>query len=111
MSRAAAVPSVPAAAATATVKSEEDVVVLTLDPVKTKHRAMWALGAYDRVATEVVGALGPILVQAAGVHPGERVLDVAAGSGNASLPAARAGAEVIATDLTPELVEIGRQRF
>jgi SAM-dependent methyltransferase len=85
-------------------------VVLTLDPVKTKHRAMWALGDYDRVATEVVAGLGPVLVEAAGVRRGERVLDVAAGSGNASLPAARTGAEVIATDLTPELVEIGRQR-
>jgi ubiquinone/menaquinone biosynthesis C-methylase UbiE len=58
----------------------------------------------------VVGGLGPVLVEAAGVRRGERVLDVAAGSGNASLPAARTGAEVIATDLTPELVEIGRQR-
>jgi SAM-dependent methyltransferase len=96
--------------ATATAEHEEDVVVLTLDPVKTKHRAMWALGDYDRVATEVVGGLGPVLVEAAGVRRGERVLDVAAGSGNASLPAARTGAEVIATDLTPELVEIGRQR-
>ena len=85
-------------------------MVLTLDPVKTKHRAMWALGDYDRVATEVVGGLGPVLVEAAGVRAGERVLDVAAGSGNASLPAARTGAEVIATDLTPELLEVGRQR-
>jgi SAM-dependent methyltransferase len=97
-------------AAPATAEPKEDTVVLTLDPVKTKHRAMWALGAYDRVATEVVADLGPVLVEAAGVRRGERVLDVAAGTGNASLPAARTGAEVIATDLTPELVEIGRQR-
>ncbi len=79
-------------------------------PIKAKHRAMWALGDYDRIATEVVGGLGAGLVEAAGVQPGERVLDVAAGSGNASLPAARAGARVVATDLTPELLEIGRQR-
>jgi|tagenome__1003787_1003787.scaffolds.fasta_scaffold20870518_2 SAM-dependent methyltransferase len=105
-----AVPSVPPAAAPVTAEHEEDDVVLTLDPVKTKHRAMWALGDYDAVATEVVGGLGPVLVEAARVRAGERVLDVAAGSGNASLPAARIGAEVIATDLTPELVEIGRQR-
>lgn len=81
-----------------------------LDPIKAKHRAMWALGDYDRVATEVVAGLGPVLVEAAGVRSGLRVLDVAAGSGNASLPAAATGAEVIATDLTPELLETGRQR-
>lgn len=82
----------------------------TLDPIKAKHRAMWALGDYDRVATEVVAPLGRVLVTAAGIEPGDQVLDVAAGSGNASLPAAVAGGRVTATDLTPELIEIGRQR-
>jgi SAM-dependent methyltransferase len=83
---------------------------ITLDPIKTKHRAMWALGDYGRVAAEVVPAIGSRLVDAAGVRAGQRVLDVAAGSGNASLPAARTGADVTATDLTPELIETGRQR-
>ena len=83
---------------------------IALDPVKTKHRAMWALGNYDNVASEVVHGVGPRIVEAAGITRGQRVLDVAAGSGNASLPAARTGAEVIATDLTPELLETGRQR-
>ncbi len=87
-----------------------DQVSTVLDPIKAKHRALWALGDYDRVATEVVAGLGEALVAAAGVQPGERVLDVAAGSGNASLPAAAAGGSVVATDLTPELVQIGRQR-
>jgi SAM-dependent methyltransferase len=86
------------------------VAPLQLDPVKAKHRAMWALGDYDRVATEVVGGLGPALIAAAGIRPGDEVLDVAAGSGNASLPAAAAGARVTATDLTPELLHIGRER-
>lgn len=81
-----------------------------VDPIKAKHRAMWALGNYDRVATEVVPALGATLVSGAAIKPGERVLDVAAGSGNASIPAAQAGARVTATDLTPELVQIGRDR-
>jgi SAM-dependent methyltransferase len=81
-----------------------------LDPIKAKHRALWALGDYDRVATEVVAELGGVLVAAAGVQADELVLDVAAGSGNASLPAAAAGGRVVATDLTPELVQIGRQR-
>jgi ubiquinone/menaquinone biosynthesis C-methylase UbiE len=77
--------------------------------LKAKHRAMWALGDYPAVARDIVGDLGPILVQASGVGPGERVLDVAAGSGNASIPAAAAGASVIASDLTPELFETGRK--
>lgn len=83
---------------------------VTLDPIKLKHRALWALGDYDRVATQVVAGLGPVLVAAARVAPGDRVLDVAAGSGNATLPAAEAGATVTALDLTPELVTIGRER-
>jgi SAM-dependent methyltransferase len=78
--------------------------------LKAKHRTMWALGNYDAVATEVIADLGPILVEAAGIGPGDRVLDVAAGSGNVAVPAARAGAEVVASDLTPELLEVGRRR-
>jgi SAM-dependent methyltransferase len=77
--------------------------------LKTKHRAMWAMGNYPTVVTDVVAPLGPILVDAAGIKPGDVVLDVAAGSGNAAIPAARAGARVIASDLTPELLEIGKK--
>jgi ubiquinone/menaquinone biosynthesis C-methylase UbiE len=78
--------------------------------LKAKHRAMWALGNYDVVSTDVVAPLGPAIVEALGIRSGERVLDIGAGSGNASLPAARTGAQVVATDLTPELLEIGRLR-
>ena len=77
--------------------------------LKTKHRAMWASGNYPAVVTDAVGPLGPILVDAAGIKAGDLVLDVAAGSGNAAIPAARAGARVIASDLTPELLEIGKK--
>ena len=77
--------------------------------LKAKHRAMWALGDYPSVATEIIPALGPILVDACGVRRGDRVLDVAAGSGNAAIPAALAGASVVACDLTPELFESGRR--
>ena len=76
--------------------------------LKAKHRAMWALGDYPAVATEVIPELGPVLVEASGVRAGDRVLDVAAGSGNAAVPAAAKGAHVIASDLTPELFEVGR---
>ncbi|NHC14953.1 class I SAM-dependent methyltransferase [Motilibacter deserti] len=71
---------------------------------------MWALGNYPAVVDEVIAPLGPILVEASGVRAGERVLDVAAGSGNVALPAAAAGADVLATDLTPELLEVGRKQ-
>jgi SAM-dependent methyltransferase len=70
---------------------------------------MWALGDYAAVAAEIIPDLGPVLVEASGVRPGERVLDVAAGTGNASIPAALAGASVVASDLTPELLETGRK--
>ncbi|MGQ0607344.1 MAG: class I SAM-dependent methyltransferase [Chloroflexota bacterium] len=77
--------------------------------LKARHRAMWAMGDYAAVATEIIPSLGPILVEAAGVKAGDRVLDVAAGSGNAAIPAALAGAKVVASDLTPDLLETGRQ--
>ncbi|MEV6655291.1 class I SAM-dependent methyltransferase [Streptomyces sp. NPDC051219] len=77
--------------------------------LKTKHRKMWALGDYSAVAAQLIPDLGPELVQACGVRSGERVLDIAAGSGNAAIPAALAGASVVACDLTPELLEAGRK--
>ena len=78
------------------------------DALKARHRAVWASGDYASVASELIPTLGPVLVEAVGVAHGDRVLDVAAGTGNASLPAARAGGEVTATDLTPELLDTGR---
>ncbi|MGI8334846.1 class I SAM-dependent methyltransferase [Actinomadura scrupuli] len=77
--------------------------------LKAKHRAMWALGDYPAVASEVIPDLGATLVEACGVRPGDRVLDIAAGSGNVAIPAALAGAQVVASDLTPELLEAGRR--
>ncbi|WP_072314514.1 class I SAM-dependent methyltransferase [Agrococcus sp. Marseille-P2731] len=78
--------------------------------IKAKHAAMWALGDYPAVAREVIPNLGARLVEAVGIAAGERVLDIAAGDGNASLPAAERGASVVASDLTPELLEAGRAR-
>lgn len=78
--------------------------------LKAKHRAMWALGDYPSVAAEIIPDLGAVLVEACGVGPGARVLDVAAGSGNATIPAALTGASVVACDLTPELFASGRDK-
>ncbi|MFJ4014794.1 class I SAM-dependent methyltransferase [Microbacterium sp. NPDC090014] len=77
--------------------------------LKAKHRVVWALGDYSAVAREVIPELGRVLVAESRIGPGDRVLDVAAGTGNASIEAARTGASVVASDLTPELLEIGRQ--
>ena len=78
--------------------------------LKAKHRAMWASGDYPAVAREIVEPLGEILVAAAGVEAGQDGIDIAAGTGNAALAAARLGATVVGTDLVPQLLEVGRRR-
>src|ERR1700683_3207445 len=78
--------------------------------LKARHRAMWASGDYPDMVETFLLPLGPRLVEACGIGPGSVVLDVAAGTGNASIPAARVGAQVTASDLTPELLEAGRVR-
>ncbi len=77
--------------------------------LKAAQRAMWAMGDYDRFARATVWELGPVLVQACGIRPGHRVLDVAAGTGNVAIRAALAGASVVASDLTPEHFVAGRR--
>jgi SAM-dependent methyltransferase len=78
--------------------------------LKARHRKMWASGDYPEMVETFLTPLGPRLVEFCGVGPGDRVLDVAAGTGNAAIPAAAAGASVVASDLTPELFEAGRAR-
>lgn len=75
--------------------------------LKTRHRSMWAMGDYPAVAADVIPELGQRLVEASGVKSGDAVLDVACGSGNASIPAAQRGAKVTGCDLTPTLLEAG----
>ncbi|MBB2943046.1 SAM-dependent methyltransferase [Actinoplanes lutulentus] len=77
--------------------------------IKEKHRAMWASGDYPALAADIVAPLGPVLVEAAGIGPGQTVLDVGAGTGNAAIPAALTGATVTASDLTPELLAAGER--
>jgi SAM-dependent methyltransferase len=71
---------------------------------------MWASGDYPSMVETFLLPLGPRLVDACGIGPGMTVLDVAAGTGNASIPAAERGAGVTASDLTPELFDAGRAR-
>jgi ubiquinone/menaquinone biosynthesis C-methylase UbiE len=73
------------------------------------ERSMWALGDYHRFAKHTVWGLGPVLAEACGISPGQRVLDVAAGTGNVAIRAAEAGAQVVALDLTPENFDAGRR--
>src|SRR5437879_1626728 len=70
---------------------------------------MWSLGDYARLA-EVLEPHAEALAGACDIRPGMKVLDVAAGNGNFALAAARRGAAVTATDLTPQMVELGRKR-
>jgi SAM-dependent methyltransferase len=69
---------------------------------------MWELGNYARIA-ELITGMASDLVAAADIKPGQRVLDVAAGTGNAAIRAARTGAHVTALDITPDLLEVGRR--
>jgi ubiquinone/menaquinone biosynthesis C-methylase UbiE len=80
------------------------------DHASAAQRTVWALGDYALMAEEVLAPLGPVLVAATGIGPGTRVIDVAAGSGIISLPAAKAGATVVSTDLAPELLRRSQAR-
>ncbi|WP_454789308.1 class I SAM-dependent methyltransferase [Mycolicibacterium lutetiense] len=84
-------------------------VTTTDSELEAKHRALWALGDYAVIAANIVRPLGPVLVEASSIGPGDRVLDVAAGTGNVAIPAAVTGAQVSASDLCPQLVEQGRR--
>jgi ubiquinone/menaquinone biosynthesis C-methylase UbiE len=77
--------------------------------VRAAVRAMWALGDYNRFATELDAQLGRDLVEACGIRPGQRVLDVAAGTGNVAIRAAEAGADVVASDITIENMQAGER--
>ncbi len=70
---------------------------------------MWGSGNYAAVA-ERITKTGELVVERAGVEPGMDVLDVACGTGNATIPAAKAGARVTGLDFSPVMLEIARER-
>ena len=79
------------------------------DTIKTRQRDTWASGDYAVIGT-TLQIVGENLCEAIDVAAGERVLDVAAGNGNASLAAARRWCDVVATDYVPALLERARER-
>jgi hypothetical protein len=80
-----------------------------LAAVKQRQQQVWASADYAAVAARIM-PMAEGLAQAAGLRAGERVLDVATGSGNAALAAARCGCQVTGVDYVPALLERGRAR-
>ena len=80
-----------------------------LAAIKARQQATWASGDFAVIGT-TLQIVGESLAEAADVRAGERVLDVAAGNGNATLAAARRHAAVTSTDYVPALLERGRER-
>ncbi len=81
-------------------------MTVQLDDFKTRQRAVWDAGDYASLSGYIAD-LGEAVVEVAGVRSGLTVLDVACGSGNAAITAARAGAQVTGLDLVPKLLERG----
>src|SRR5580765_4455100 len=77
--------------------------------VKARQQAMWASGDFAVIGT-TLQIVGELLCEELDLRAGERVLDVAAGNGNATLAAARRFARVTSTDYVPQLLERGRRR-
>ena len=81
-----------------------------IDRLKAAHRVTWASGDYPAVADALVREVAATALDAAGIEPGQEVLDLATGAGNAAIPAASAGARVTGLDLVPELLEQAEAR-
>lgn len=79
------------------------------DNFKQVQRAMWAAGDFPTIATTIQGA-SDFVIERLEVEPGQDLLDVATGSGNAAIPAAERGARVVGLDQVPELLEAARAR-
>jgi SAM-dependent methyltransferase len=84
-------------------------MAVQLDEFKTRQRAIWDAGDYATLSKHIAD-VGELVVARAEIEAGMRVLDVACGTGNAALPAARAGARVTGLDLVPKLLEEGRAK-
>jgi ubiquinone/menaquinone biosynthesis C-methylase UbiE len=86
-----------------------DIPAVDLNAVKARQQGAWSSGDYAMVGT-TLQIVGEMLCEALDIRSGQRVLDVAAGNGNATLAAARRFAEVVSTDYVGALLERGRER-
>jgi len=77
--------------------------------LKKKHRATWAAGDYDFIARGILPVADHI-VRSVRIRAGERVLDIACGTGNTAIAARARGAAVTGLDLTPELLDVAKRR-
>lgn len=82
---------------------------IDFNAIKQRQQATWSSGDYAIIGT-TLQIVGELLVEAADVRANERVLDIAAGNGNATLAAARRFARVTSTDYVPHLLEKGAIR-
>lgn len=80
-----------------------------LEAVKQRQRATWAAGDYAMIGTQIV-IVSELLIEALDLRSSERLLDVATGSGNAALAAARRNCDVVGVDYVPALLERGEAR-
>src|SRR5947209_15641101 len=80
-----------------------------LNALKIRQQAAWSSGDYAVVGT-TLQIVGEQLCEALDLRPGSKVLDVAAGNGNATLAAARRWCDVTSTDYVPALLDRGRER-
>ena len=83
--------------------------IIDFAAIKQRQQSTWASGDFAIIGT-TLQIVGESLAEAADIRAGERVLDVAAGNGNASLAAARRFARVTSTDYVPHLLEKGAAR-
>jgi ubiquinone/menaquinone biosynthesis C-methylase UbiE len=86
-----------------------DVLTPEMEALKAKLKATWMAGDFDRIAQSYAPGAAEF-VSGLELQPGERVLDVACGTGNLSFPAAKAGAQVTGVDIAPNLLETARAR-
>ncbi|HEX8355066.1 MAG TPA: class I SAM-dependent methyltransferase [Pyrinomonadaceae bacterium] len=80
-----------------------------MESLKTRLKAMWMAGDFGQVAKHIETGAEEFIARLA-LEPGVRLLDVACGSGNLSIPAARSGAVVTGVDIAPNLLEQARAR-
>jgi SAM-dependent methyltransferase len=88
---------------------EETHVSIDVSGIKEGQRAMWTAGDYPEVSRRIA-SVAELLTERVGAQPALELLDVATGSGNVAIAAARAGATVTGLDLTPKLLEVAGRR-